>query len=331
MVSQKLIDATNRHQIMLEGYKKAQSSELSSQLVDAIYAAFNSVFDSEVSTKKELNKKLAEYSRLLEEIFIEFNLNLSTNYDDFVVNESEFQAELLSTVGLVEDAVPLDYEKLDSAIRNTVITVSGLYLAQHLTDYKNKQKKRLTGTVRSMSGAGLTMTEIKEEIFGKDGDRYLGNTITKVKNGTESEVNTLLQHYSAVSSVETASANIDKYRYVWISILDSKTSPTCQGLSNQIFEKGHGPLPPAHYNCRSYIIPYTEDFEDVNESYYEWMLKQPQSVQNEAIGKTRAELLRSNKLTPDEFTRLNLNRSFQQRTLEEMKELNPIVFEDIAA
>ena len=47
-----------------------------------------------------------------------------------------------------------------------------------------------------------------------------------------------------------------KRLYVWISVLDDRTSVICRTLAYTVWEYGKGPLPPAHPNCRSRIMPY---------------------------------------------------------------------------
>ncbi len=44
---------------------------------------------------------------------------------------------------------------------------------------------------------------------------------------------------------------------MWSSILDGRTSPYCEHMDGKIFRKGEVMAPPAHYNCRSVIVPVT--------------------------------------------------------------------------
>lgn len=51
--------------------------------------------------------------------------------------------------------------------------------------------------------------------------------------------------------------------YQYSAILDDRTSEICRGLDGKIFEAGKEVVPPAHFNCRSLLIPITkyEEFE----------------------------------------------------------------------
>ncbi|CUS06465.1 head morphogenesis [Acinetobacter phage Loki] len=69
--------------------------------------------------------------------------------------------------------------------------------------------------------------------------------------------------------------------YIWVSILDSKTSDICLRLNGKVYRFGSGKLPPAHYRCRSHIEPYTGT-QPPDESFDEWFSKQPKDVRNSA-------------------------------------------------
>ena len=124
--------------------------------------------------------------------------------------------------------------------------------------------------------------------------------------------------------------------YIWISILDERTSNICQSLSRRVFQVGKGPLPPAHQNCRSTTVPtlitkYVNgelvEAEDVEKpSYYEWIKRQDEEFQDLALGPTRAKLLRDGGLSATEFAKLSLSKSFEPLTLDEMKKVNPVAF-----
>lgn len=140
--------------------------------------------------------------------------------------------------------------------------------------------------------------------------------------------------------------------YRWISILDNHTSLICQGLDYKVFLFGQGPLPPAHPNCRSSIIAEVPgkwlrrgplgrfikkderkaagadgtEAVDGKVSYYEWLKTQPEAFQNDALGVTRATLFRNGGMSAANFASLNLSRTFQPLTLDEMRQLKPNAF-----
>ena len=116
-------------------------------------------------------------------------------------------------------------------------------------------------------------------------------------------VRTSINQVANTASQQVYEANQDitkKYRYV--ATLDTRTSAICRALDGQQFEYGKGPTPPQHFNCRSTTVPVidykalgftpppagTRASADgqvpVNESYGQWLAKQPLPVKAKALG-----------------------------------------------
>jgi len=116
-------------------------------------------------------------------------------------------------------------------------------------------------------------------------------------------VRTSINQVANTASQQVYEANQDitkKYRYV--ATLDTRTSAICRALDGQQFEYGKGPTPPQHFNCRSTTVPVIDYKElgftpppagtrasadgqvPVNESYGQWLAKQPLPVKAKALG-----------------------------------------------
>jgi SPP1 gp7 family putative phage head morphogenesis protein len=114
-------------------------------------------------------------------------------------------------------------------------------------------------------------------------------------------IRTSINQVANTASQQVYEANQDitpRYRYV--ATLDTRTSAICRALDGKEFEYGRGPTPPQHFNCRSTTVPVidpdilppsttaTRASKDgqvpINQSYGEWLSKQPRSVQADALG-----------------------------------------------
>jgi len=116
-------------------------------------------------------------------------------------------------------------------------------------------------------------------------------------------VRTSINQVANTASQQVYEANQDitpRYRYV--ATLDTRTSAICRALDGREFEYGKGPMPPQHFNCRSTTVPVidykalgftpppagTRASADgqvpVNESYGQWLAKQPLPVKAKALG-----------------------------------------------
>jgi len=122
-------------------------------------------------------------------------------------------------------------------------------------------------------------------------------------------VRTSINQVANAASQQVYEANQDitkKYRY--IATLDTRTSAICRALDGKEFEYGKGPKPPQHFNCRSTTVPIIDSDilppsttatrasaggqVPINQSYGEWLDKQPLSVQAEALGASKVPYFR---------------------------------------
>ena len=176
---------------------------------------------------------------------------------------------------------------VDQAERFSQVVRQGLLTGEPTPDIA----KRLIGslqfgeqakTVRQLVAAGGQATAVADN-----------QIITLVRTSINQVANTASQQvYEANQDITK------KYRYV--ATLDTRTSAICRALDGKEFEYGKGPTPPQHFNCRSTTVPIidpdilppsttaTRASKDgqvpINQSYGEWLSKQPRSVQAEALG-----------------------------------------------
>jgi len=162
--------------------------------------------------------------------------------------------------------------------------------------------KRLIG---SLEGSGQRLTFGQEpRMITKPLRKIIaaGGELTSVTdNQVMALVRTSINQVANTASQQVYEANQDitkKYRYV--ATLDTRTSARCAALDGREFEYGRGPMPPQHFNCRSTTVPIidpdilppsttaTRASKDgqvpINQSYGEWLAKQPRSVQADALG-----------------------------------------------
>jgi hypothetical protein len=157
-------------------------------------------------------------------------------------------------------------------------------------------------------------------------------------------VRTAVQHVSSQARQAVWNENEDVIDgYVWVSVLDSRTTPICQSLDGQFFKLNEGPVPPIHIGCRSITVAHIKDVDvfafttraskgekpgqvPANMTYFEWLKTQPATFQDDAIGVARGKLLRDGGLSAEKFAALNLNKNFQPLTLEQMRKKAPGAF-----
>lgn len=120
-------------------------------------------------------------------------------------------------------------------------------------------------------------------------------------------IGTIIQAISA-----NTQHNLEKLlfkKYQWISVIDNRTSSICRMRNRMIFEYGKGPVPPAHPNCRSRIMPVLNGTVTTPESYYTWLKSQPWNVQSYILGTKKAKQLAEGSLKAENLTAFRNIRS----------------------
>jgi len=147
----------------------------------------------------------------------------------------------------------------------------------------DKQAEVFAQTVQDGLLSGESAQQIKNRLMGALGDVEFSTKARtlqqqKLANGqmfkaAPHQVSTLVRtSVNATSNVASqrvykANPQVTK-RYRWIATLDTRTSPICRSLDQQVFEYGKGPTPanPPHFNCRSTTVAVV-DWEGLSNKY----------------------------------------------------------------
>jgi SPP1 gp7 family putative phage head morphogenesis protein len=201
---------------------------------------------------------------------------------------------------------------LTAAKGATITLPNGEVITKAFRGIAVDQAERFSQVVRQGLLTGETTPDIAKRLigslqFGEEAKtvRQLvaagGQATAVADNQVITLVRTSINQVANTASQQVYEANQDitkKYRYV--ATLDTRTSSICRALDGREFEYGKGPTPPQHFNCRSTTVPVidpdilppsttaTRASKDgqvpINQSYGEWLAKQPRSVQADALG-----------------------------------------------
>lgn len=167
---------------------------------------------------------------------------------------------------------------------------------------------RVRRVVQTGLVTGKGPAEIARQVYAADRNTRSVARLTRI------EARTIVR--TAVTAVQSE-ASLAEYRastgiaYVrYEAILDARTSKICIALDNRVWAVDDPKLvtPPAHPNCRSTLVPIpneealgitrgTLDPGAARMTYDTWLRSQPASIQNAILGRTRAELFRSGRIT----------------------------------
>lgn len=352
MLDEQLLDQTIRHQTFLESLKSREVNSLANILLELDRIIRRQLSGDELTGfgRTRLERQLSAINKEMAGVFEQYFDELSGRMTEIGEYEAGFEARSLNSAieGEFEAAVPTSRQLL-TAMRTSPLQaqgVKGQLLEPLIKDFGRNERKIITGTIRAGYAQGLTNVEVVRQLVGA---KAQPGVLDATRRHASAIVRTSVQHAANVTRAETWKANNDVViGYRWLSTLDSRTSSICRSLDGQVFKIGEGPIPPAHINCRSTTIAeLDEDFAELRRgstrrakdedgkkqeisaqsTYYEWLKRQPASYQNEILGQTRAKLFRDGGLSAEKFSKLQLDRNFNERSLQELRELEPLAFE----
>ena len=344
------LDEAIRHQVYLEKFGTSVSRKVAAKATRIVPATVDLLLDLEENLTDLGSKALPNLHSLIAQAH-EINTRLMLDAIDSMMPEL---AELASyEAGYTERALSAATrsvrlaslragEAFDAALAQPIPATGELLEA--LTEGWSKGEVKAAGDMIAKGYTnGLTNQQIVTSFRGTKALNYSDGIGPRIARNAEAVTRTSIQHVAGTARMETWARNSDVVEgYTIVATLDSRTSPICRSLDGKTFKLGKGPRPPLHIRCRSTTVPaLSKEFDFLDEgatrsaeggpvsadlTYYEWLKTQKQAFQDEAIGTTRAKLLRDGGLSADEFSRLNLGRNFEAMTLDEMRKREPGAF-----
>jgi hypothetical protein len=351
-----LIQSTTRHQVYLEGYKTHVANEFNPFLKKMAKAV-----NSRLGVQDITEFNLLRLEKMIDHIHGDISDIYRSHYKvwreqvyDLAEYEAGFEVRSLSNIVDNYDFVLPSRSQLESAVKNTPFTSlpgpdKGKLLESFYSEWSFKTINSVDGIIRAGFYNGLTTPQIVRQIIGTPKLKFADGQLNRGNRDIEILTRTALQHSAAVARKTTGMANRDIVRGIQIvATLDGRTSEQCKARDGQVYPIETGPYPPYHPGCRtSFVYTLDERYNFLEEGatrsargedgvvkpvsakqdYYHWLKDQSKDFQVTVLGKKRATLFRDGKLSVERFKELNYDKNFEQRTLKEMRELEPLVFE----
>lgn len=269
----------------------------------AIYLSKN-----EITTITELRKLIREFTS---EPF-QYEL-FNTEIAKFAKVQANQYASTISQYVTGITVAKLSKDKIDKVLKSMIINNDTLAGMQKTLTDKSKTFFKQEMTNAYINSA--TAQEINKELFSR-----LDNITKTLKQHSVTQTRTVLNGVSNGMASETYKDNSDILDGVQIlTTLDNRTSPVCQfygSTPEKVYPVDNHPILPAHYNCRSILIPAIKDeyelFEDNSTrpakfydkegnleriekvssklSYDDWLRQQPKTFQKLHLGNTKYAL-----------------------------------------
>ncbi|HNB02473.1 MAG TPA: phage minor head protein [Nitrosomonas sp.] len=347
-----LTEINQRHQVMLERNKSHEVKAFEKYLVKIAKTVRDQLEGNDLTefSRTRLEKLLTEINKSLNTIYDDYKIEWRGQINDLAKYESEFEIKSLKQVVDYNFAVP-SASQVNEAVWGNPLSAKGYqgYLLEPFFDEMTATNiNRISGAIRAGQFQGLTTPQIISNLIGTKKANYTDGVVSLSYRDAATITRTALQHAAVQARQKTWEANSDIVKkWKFRATLDFRTSQTCASLDGTEWPLNEGPHPPRHPNCRSSETAVLDDrfsflregatrssrgqdgveSVDANTTYYGWLMKQPSEFQDAAIGTTRAKLLRDGGLSAERFAELNIGRDFQPLRLDEMRELDPVVFD----
>ena len=344
-------DIVQRRQVFLERLKAGEAKKFEVFLREMDKVLRDRLTSADITSyeRTRVERLLADVSVKLEAILGEWRRDYTASLIGIAETDAQWEARALNemTTGAFEAVVPA-LEQVRQAITLTPMNVKGVdggqLLAPFLEGWSQRNIDGLTGVIRQGYYQGRTTAQILGDLRGSKALNYADGTLALTNRSAQGVIKTTIQDATTKAREETLRANSRVVTgVVWTSTLDDRTTEVCRSLDGRRYELNEGPRPPAHFNCRSTVVPEIDKAFSAlekgmerasidgpvpaKETYYEWLKNQPAKFQDEALGPTRAALFRDGGISAQRFSELNLGRNFEPLTLLEMQRLEPVAFD----
>lgn len=205
-------------------------------------------------------------------------------------------------------------DRLWSAVTNAPIPANGLYLLPFVKTFTTSAQAGVENIVRKAWANGWTLEETISAITGEDARQGTSSQLQRVGVQAGAVTATAIQHVAAVVGAGAISGLFGWY--IWLSVMDSRTSEICISRNRKRYRFGQGPIPPAHIRCRSHIAPIVGNDDIAAETFYNWAVRQPANVQDDILGEANGESLRNGSLKEKDLSKYEATRPL---TLEEFR------------
>lgn len=336
-------DATIRHMLYMEGLKTRVANEILAFLDKEVIPDLKDQLAIRIEkhmkgkqTTARLEAMIAQFEKIIKD-FQNINIKVQGELFDIALYEADFQLNMLKQ----ETPVNLNYVLPPPEIVAKAITdkpFDGRLLGQWFESIGQATQQKLASEIRR----GITEGQTTQQIVKRVTD---GGFLDTTRAQTNTVVRTAIQHTVSVTRDELFQANADLIKGLkYVATLDSRTSDLCKSRDGKVYDLDKAPPLPAHPNCRSSYTPILKSFRelgiDIDEAtastrasmngqvpsditYGQWLKGQSVSVQNDALGVTKATLFRKGDLPLDRF----INRNGHEYNLKELREKEFASFE----
>jgi len=197
---------------------------------------------------KRLNQLLAQIRAINAEAHAEIATRLGEGLEAQATYEGEWTGELARRVGVRGDFVTPSAARLKALVYRSPF--AGGVLKDTVRRLEASGFERMKRALQIGLVQGESTDQIVRRITGSADLRYADGVTAVNRRGVERIVRTATTHINVATQREIMAANPALYRgWLFVAVLDERTSLVCMGNSGRVFPVEKGPFPPLHYYC----------------------------------------------------------------------------------
>lgn len=306
-----LFDTALRHQIYYESLKQYQQDLLTTELI-AVQRELRSILLSlSVDSLADLPKH--RLRSLLSRMIRIQTQSLRRYYSaliKFLVAYLDADAGILTRLAEQNSGMPPvgglpTSSEIWGALSGTAMPANGVTPDALISTFTATAGAALSGLLTRSAANHETTAEALASLVGTRAAGYRDGFIGKITNQGNTATATIMQYVTAY--LQDLVYGLFTDRYMWNSVIDSRTTDICRSRNGRVYIKGKGPIPPAHFNCRSTVVPIfiRSPRPALPNSFFAWMQDQPADFQNDVLRRRIADALRRGDLGPDDMPRFS--------------------------
>lgn len=344
-----LYDSAVSHQIDLTRFGNgtvrrmlALLNKTDADLMAKLQAALDKL-PAESFTLQRLERLLTSIRAVNAQSYKQFHDGLDAELVDLNDYELNYQHDLFGSV--LPAKVSVATVSADQVLAGAMAQpFQGRILKEWADSLDAGRMQRISDAIRIGYVENETTDQIVQRIRGTRALRYTDGLLEIDRRHAEAVVRTAINHTATFARDSFYDANADLIKGLrWTATLDSRTSAICRSRDGKVYPMTSGPRPPAHWNCRSTMVPVLKSWKELgfdaeelpagtrasmdgqvpaDMTYQQWLTKQSASRQDEILGVSKGKLFRDGGLTLDRF----VDRKGHEFTLAELRERDSAAF-----
>lgn len=291
-----LYDKLTRHQVFLEGVKSWAGDDFNDTL-----RVLRKRLDT-VMHAQPYNANIGDMTALQYRAFIQRMTNnlknvtarssqvLMDDFANFAKKDKAMLDGILRSEKGSRRKTPTDAVIWNQASKRP-LGANGMTMKETVDAYYAGMRRDILNRIKQGRVNNESMASVQADINNR--------LMPKFRNQANSLIATVYQHISSVIQSYIEAMFYERYR--WVAVLDEKTTDICRSRDGKTWRYGKGPIPPAHYNCRSKIVPVQDNNRNIPSTFFGWLQDQPRDVLNEIVGKEAAASILKGEATSTQF------------------------------